>query len=78
MIFGRKTDIKKLKQTYAEQLRKRDKEIAELNNKLKAALNSALKQSREKAEIQAHARRLLDINKELKEELRTKEKTLNK
>ncbi len=66
MIFGKK---KSLKQIYAEQLRKKDKEIAELKQKLKAALDSALKQSREKAEIQAHARRLLQINKELKEQL---------
>ena len=67
MILGKK---KNLKQIYAEQLRKRDKEIAELKQKLKAALDSALKQSREKAEIQAHARRLLQINKELKEQLK--------
>jgi len=66
MIFSQKP----AKQIYAEQLKKRDKEIAELKNKLKAALNSALNQSREKAEIQAHARRLLDINKELKEQLK--------
>ena len=86
MLFSKKLDPKKLKKYYFDELRKKDREIDALKQRLNAALNSAIKQGMQKNQVQDYAKKLLDINKKLNEQLKigkserfsTKKKKVNK
>lgn len=67
MIFRKK---KKMPELFARELRKRDREIAELNRKNELLLKTALRQSAQANEWRDYAQKLEKLNKDPKEEVK--------
>ena len=62
-------EMRRLRRTYDEMLKHKDAIISELDEKNSFLLRAALEQARKKNEVGTHAKRLVEINRELKRKL---------
>ena len=67
-----KKEFDKLKKWYSEEIKKRDKIIDKLREQNSVLLSTSLKQGGKNAEVTAHAKSLMGINKRLREKLKQK------
>ena len=65
-------EMRRLRRTYDDMLKHKDTIISELEEKNSFLLRAALEQARKKNEVGVHAKRLVEINKELNNSLKAK------
>jgi len=63
------SEYNRLKKTLQDELKRKDKQIQALKKRIEILMNSAVRESSKVSEIGVHARKLLEINKKLKERL---------
>lgn len=69
-LFGKcvpVSELKRLKKYYNELLVQKEKEIAELHRDNEFLIRNAMEQAKKRSEIAEHGKKLLEINKQLKE-----------
>jgi hypothetical protein len=64
-----KKDFNRIRRHYTAILRKRDSEIGELKKQNQFLLQNALTQAQKRRDLAEHSKRLIEINRELKDKL---------
>lgn len=65
-------EMRRIRKAYGEMLKRKDTAISELEDKNRFLLHTALEQARKKNEVGVHAKRLVEINRELNSSLKAK------
>ncbi len=68
------SEIKRIRRSYEELLRQRDRQIEELKKDNELLIRNAITQAEKRSEMGGHAKRLIEINRELKGRLAGKKK----